>query len=156
MALPAELMECIVELLPPSALSSLRLVSREMGARVLRVFSKTLFTDRAFILSKRSSMNNLYKLSRRTTFAKDVRHIRFLPLVLSSTEDFEGWCQWSDSRSTRSERAWNSHVVLLHHEMKTDEAKFLRESDTRNVGKVLESAFTHFKDTGNCPDILFH
>lgn len=154
--LPPELMEHIANHVTPSDLPSLRLVSREMNAKVFRAFSKALFSDRAFLLSNRSSMNMLYAISRHKTFARDVEHIRFSPLTLRPVDEFKSRWEQEEPVLTKSERMMNSQVIGLSYEMKIAEEEFLYgDHRSGNLHGVLRSIFSQFKHTRHYPDISF-
>ena len=157
--LPPELTEHIASHVPSFDLPSLRLVSSEMNAKVFRAFSKALFSDRAFLLSARSSMNMLYTISLNKTFARDVEHIRFSPLKLLPMDVFASLWEQEEPAATKSERTMNSQVVDLYRQKKAEEDTFLSGDDKggsiHSVHSLLRSIFAQFKRVRHYPEISF-
>lgn len=54
--LPQDIMELVIDELPEKDLTSLRLVCKGTASKSARLYAKTFFTERTFVLSPRWSM----------------------------------------------------------------------------------------------------
>lgn len=155
-SLPSELVEHIGTLAFPSDLLSLRLVSKEISATILAVFSKAWFSDRAFLLSDGSSMDVLNAISGHKVFAKNVQRIRFSPLMLKPRLEFgTGWARYGQI-STLMEREDIGEIARFHHSLKAQEWRFSNVKNKNHSSRtVLKSIFNHFGRIGHYPDVYF-
>lgn len=72
---PTELFENIAENLGATDLKSLRLVSRTVAKKVLRVYANTLFSDYSFFLFNEDSMARALEIARHPAFGKSITRV---------------------------------------------------------------------------------
>lgn len=76
--MPTELFENIAEHLETKDLKSLRLVSRIVCTKVLRVYANTLFSDYSFFLFSEDSMVRALEIARHPAFGKSITKVSIL------------------------------------------------------------------------------
>ncbi|KAK4609648.1 hypothetical protein CLAFUR0_14578 [Fulvia fulva] len=76
--LPPEIFEAVAERLTGRDLKALRLACREACSKVLRVYTRTLFTHHAFFLNSQESVELAVQISRHHVFGPAMKTITFL------------------------------------------------------------------------------
>ncbi|KAK5133901.1 hypothetical protein LTR08_007130 [Meristemomyces frigidus] len=108
--LPPELMEAIAEQVSPQDLLSLRLMSRDINAKVHRTVTKVHFTDKTFLLPDEQSMQALEDISKHAVFGKSLKTVR-----LSDSHVVEPSYRHQQAvRDTRQARRKNREMRQIH------------------------------------------
>lgn len=85
-SMPAELFENIAEHLGTKDLKSLRLVSRTVAKKMLRVYSNSMFADYSFFLFNEESMARALEIARHPAFGKSITEVFILCNRLEASE----------------------------------------------------------------------
>lgn len=90
--LPVEMIEAILNELPPEDVRNIRLVCKELEEKSLDYYTKFFFANRTVLLSSQYSVEDLHNISRHPRFGKSLRRVT---LVLRSFQFAQMSERWS-------------------------------------------------------------
>lgn len=108
--IPPELLERIVQVADPHDLLALRLVSREVHARIERVFVKAHFSERAFLLCSIHSLTTLLETAEHPVYGKSMRKVLICGDEIPSPEaEWPGNPAFDPAQDQRTEEQKQQH-----------------------------------------------
>ncbi|KAF2480729.1 hypothetical protein BDY17DRAFT_326608 [Neohortaea acidophila] len=156
--LPAELLECIAEWIPPDlpALLDLRITCSKICRSTHKVFVSRYFTDRTFMLADPASMETLLCISQRSDLRRSMHTLRFSFATMREAEDWVAGALYHLDETALNpvdatqlkELHWNGG---MHKRLVKAEARFRRSADDV---RVLHKVLTNFHRSGHIPTIV--
>lgn len=133
----AELLELVAENLEPGDYRNLRLTCKDIASKLDYVFTKTHFSDRAFLMSDLPSMNTLLSLSMHPRYRESMKQIRLCPARIRPRNG--------------DRRPLQDHYGALFRRDPTGEGVTRIHGEI--LPKLLQCVFVNFLQAGNFPKL---